>query len=291
MSIFFTILREGDNQGGRIIWTEDQIAYIVKEYQENYSVPTIAKQFGVSGDPIRRVLRNQGVKLLTLSEIGKLGFPRNSQYFKQVDSNEKAYWLGFLYADSYINKTNEIRINLSKVDEDHLQKFLNAIGATNHTIKYSEKRDRGKVYYQAYISIRDTEMTTDLAKLGCVNNKSLRLVFPTSEQVPKKYVSHFIRGYFDGDGSIHYTQAGRAKTPNYRISFTGTKDMLEAIRSLLGKPNLAIQERENFAILQINGNKQLEGILEYIYKDSTPAIELERKKEKYEEFLLQRFGD
>lgn len=289
MNNLFSITRKNDNPSGRIIWSEDQIAFIIKEYNDHHSTTKIADMFKTSPETIRNVLRKNGQKVLSIEELKKIDYPRNSNYFQTIDSPDKAYWLGFLYADGYIGKGSEIRINLSSKDEEHLKKFLSAIGASNSKIHHSEKITQNKVFSQSYISLRDKKMCKDLGDKGCVNKKSFVLTFPT-EKVPENLYSHFIRGYFDGDGSIHFTQCGQAKKPNYRISFCGTKDMLEHIRSILGKDKLSLEKRENIYSLSINGNKQLEKILSFIYEGSYDEIELTRKRQIYNNFLLQRFG-
>lgn len=289
MNNLFSIRRKNDKPNGVIIWSKEQIDFIIQEYEINHSTTNIANKFNVNTQAIRNVLRKNNIHILSQEELKKLNFPRNSNFFEKINTPEKAYWLGFLYADGYISKTNELRINLKKDDEEHLQKFLNAIEATNTTIKYSIKTDKNKIYYQAYIGIRDKKIVNDLNDKGCVNKKSLILTFP-KEKVPSRLYSHFIRGYMDGDGSIHYTQCGKAKKPNYRLSFLGTKNMLENIKHILNKDNLSLEDKGTYYCLQINGNKQLEKIFEYIYKDSYSEIELTRKKQIYDNFLLQRFG-
>lgn len=289
MNNLFSIRRKNDNPSGAIIWSQDQINFIIQEYQKHHSTTIIAKQFGVCPRSIRTVLHKNNIHILSIQELSKIDFPRNSDFFEVIDTPEKAYWLGFLYADGYISKSNEIRINLKKEDEQHLIKFCKAIQATKTTIKYSTKKEKDKIYYQAYIGIRDLKMVNDLADKGCINNKSLIITFPINK-VPDFLYSHFIRGYMDGDGSIHYTKCGKAKTPNYRLSFIGTKDMLDNIKHILNKDNLSLEDRKTHYSLQINGNKQLEQIFEYIYKNSYDDIELTRKRQIYNDFLLQRLG-
>lgn len=285
MNKLYSIVRRNN---GTIIWSKDQIQYIINDYNSNYSTTTLAKKFNTSPEAIRNLLRKNDVKILNLSQLKQLDYPRDSNYFEKIDSKDKAYWLGFLYADGYISQSNEIRINLTKKDEEHLQKFYDAIKATNHSIKYSQKVVKGKTYHTAYCNIRDKKMVEDLVKLGCVNNKSLILTFPTERQVPMLYLSHFIRGYFDGDGSIHYTQSGKAKTPNYRINFLGTKDMLLNIRKYFNKEKISLEKRGKIYSFSINGNRQIESVLEKIYENSTEEIELNRKKTIYNNYLLQR---
>ena len=279
MNKLFSIARRND---GAIIWSEEQIQYIINHYQENFSTGILAEKFSTSTQAIRGLLRRKGIKVLNRTELNMKDFPRNSNYFNKIDSFDKAYWLGFLYADGYISKDNEIRINLKREDEEHLRKFLRAINAKNHTIKYSQKKQEDKIYYQAYCHIRDNQMVKDLANLGCVNNKSLILTFPNEQQLPKEFQSHFIRGYFDGDGSITFSNK------KCRISFVGTQNMLLGIQKVLDKENLALEKHENFCRLSIMGNRQLVKILSFIYLDSYYEIELNRKRTIYNNFLLQR---
>lgn len=289
MDNLFAISRKSDSFNGYIIWTQDQIDYITTEYQKHHSVPTIAKQFGVSPQAIRTVLRKAGVEVLSIQQLKHLEYPRNSNFFEVIDTPTKAYWLGFLYADGYIAKDNTIRINLKKDDEEHLLKFMKAIEYTNGKIKYSTKKDGEKIYHQAYFSIRDSKMKQDLADKGCVNNKSLIITFPY-DKVPSSLYSHFIRGFFDGDGCLTWSISGKAKSRNYRVNFTGTESILNSIKEILGKPKLALEHKGNYCVLNINGNKQLKTILAYIYQDATEDIYLTRKKQKYDEFLLQSIG-
>lgn len=289
MNNLFSISRRNDTKGGSIIWTESQIAYIINEYNSTHSTVTIAEKFGTNPQMIRNVLRKNRVTILSLSELGMLKYPRNSNYFEKIDTPAKAYWLGFLYADGYIGKGKDkrVRITLKKDDEQHLNKFLQAIEATNTLVKYSQKKDGEKVFEQAYCCLRDSKLVEDLNNAGCTNCKSYTLTFPNSDILPEHLQSHFIRGYFDGDGSLHSTLSGKNKTPRYRITFVGTKSFLETLRHILGKDYIAIENRETYCMFSISGNKQLVSVLEYLYKDSEESIELTRKRQIYNKFLLQ----
>lgn len=292
MNNLFSVCRKSDKKGGKIIWTESQIAYITSEYQKNYSVPSIAKQFGVSSQVIRNVLRKANVKLLSIEELQKIDYPRNSNFFDVIDTPEKAYWLGFMYADGYIGIDNRIRITLKKQDESHLYKFLEAIEAKNTKVKDTKKIDKrtNKIYDGCYCCLRDKQLKKELEKKGCMNCKSLILTFPSNDIVPDYLMFHFIRGYFDGDGCLTYTISGKNKTPGYKIVFVGTESFLMGLRKFLGKEKIALEYRDNYCNFTIGGNKQLVSILENIYKDSNEKIELTRKRQIYNTFLLQSFG-
>jgi len=296
---FFTILRKGNTKMSNIIWQQDQISYVVEQYNLHHSTTAIANQFNVSAEAIRTLLRKQHVHVQTLTELQTIDYPRNSKFFAQIDTPQKAYWLGFLYADGYISLRNEIRIDLKQDDDQHLNKFRTAIQAINHQIGYSEKREGDKVFPQAYFTIRDKEMAADLNRLGCYNNKSSSLVFPTYKQVPLKYMSHFIRGYFDGDGSINYSKSRYVRNTDgesanqWKISFAGTPEFLTGLKKVLNKDSLTLEKvtGNNFTKLTISGNNQVAELGEYLWYESYDEIELTRKKEKYSQFLSERLGD
>ena len=268
----FTIVRK---EGGTIAWSEDQMKYIINEYKKGKTLSALGREFEVSYGTIRNFLKRNGIKMLG----NKHNYPRNEHYFSQINSIEKAYWLGFLYADGCVHeKTNEISITLK--ESEHLEKFRNAIGAINHKVgSYIDKRWKSKptIYY---FSIKDFRLKSDLIKWGCVPNKSLTI--SSIPNVPRDYTSHFLRGYYDGDGSLHWSQ----NTNNFRISFTGTKDFLAEIKKELNV-SVSISQLDNNKsyYLQIAGKNQVERILNYLYRNSEKNIRLDRKYNLYKECL------
>ena len=270
------------NNAGHIIWSTDQIQHIIELYQSGIGTGEIGNKFGgVATATIRVLLRKHNVTIRTLAEQQRFNYPRDSNFFKNIDSDTKAYWLGFLFADGNISyNKNEIRLNLQAQDIDALIKFRNAIKAKNAIID-SQKTINGKTYYMKSFAIKDKKLKEDLIKLGCTPRKSLTANFPTI--LADEYYMSFIRGYFDGDGSIHYTTS-KTGHKKYRISFLGTKDMIDNIKNILGVSHLAIQKNNNYYVLQISGNKQLVGILNKIYENSTPETRLDRKYNKFLEF-------
>ena len=269
MSDLYTITRE---KGGVIAWTDEQVAYIINKYlNENYTLKQLGKEFNCSYSTIRNLLNKHKIK----SRGNKQGYPRDEFYFNKIDTEEKAYWLGFLYADGCVHSNNyEISVNIT--DREHVEKFKTAIKAFNHSIaEIQDKRfQNAKTLYQ--FSIRDKQLHQDLIKWGCIPQKSL--LINKIPNIPRDYVSHFLRGYFDGDGSLHYLRG----TNNYRISFVGTKDFLNDIQKEI-QTNVSLQS--NIAgkayVLQIAGRRQIERILNYLYNNSKENNRLNRKYQKY----------
>ena len=269
MSDLYTITR---GKGGVIAWTDEQVAYIINKYlNENYTLKQLGKEFNCSYPTIRNLLNKHKIK----SRGNKQGYPRDEFYFNKIDTEEKAYWLGFLYADGCVHSNNyEISVNIT--DKEHIEKFKTAIKAFNHNITETQDKrfKNAKTLYQ--FSIKDKQLHQDLIKWGCIPQKSL--LINKIPNIPRDYVSHFLRGYFDGDGSLHYLQS----TNNYRISFIGTKDFLNDIQKEL-QTNVSLQS--NIAgkayVLQISGRKQIERILNYLYNNSKENNRLNRKYQKY----------
>jgi intein/homing endonuclease len=271
MNDFYTIARIN---GGAIAWTDEQVTYIIDKYlNENYTLKQLGREFNCNYATIRNLLNRHNIK----SRGNKQGYPRNEYYFNKIDNKDKAYWLGFLYADGCTHSTrNEISIGIT--DEEHVEKFKIAIGAINHkiTVSNDERWKNAKPIY--HFSIKDAQLHKDLERWGCVANKTF--IISKIPNIPRDYVSHFIRGYFDGDGSLHYLKS----TNNYRISFTcGSKSFLEDIRKELNLEKISIgkQKDTNTYYFQISGRKQVVKILGYLYKDSTEEIRLNRKYENY----------
>lgn len=263
-------------------FSEQEKNNIVQNYLINYNIQQLAKSYEVSPSRIRTILKNKNIQIISdRKELWKKRFPRDSNIFEQIDTKEKAYWLGFLYADGcIIKKTNTIRINLSTEDIEHLIKFKNFIKATNSEIKNNDKIDKDKVYHISYFQISDEKMVMDLINKGCIPNKTYSLSFPNESILPNEFIFHFIRGFFDGDGSI-YTDEKRHRLC---LNFTGTPEMLNSIKKFLKKENLQLENKGNFSVLHIDGNKQVKNILDQIYQNSNNEIELVRKKEKYLQF-------
>ena len=139
-----------------------------------------------------------------------------NNFFSKIDSKDKAYWLGFLYADGYISKENRrLCLSLSIKDEDQMDRFISAIGYSTDAKKYyGPYKTSGK---RVQLDTTDRDLARDLVNLGCVNKKSLICRLP--ELGCRELDLAFLLGYFDGDGT------------QYQASLTsGSKSMLLDIK-------------------------------------------------------------
>ena len=148
--------------------------------------------------------------------------------FETIDTEEKAYWLGFLYADGSVgSKEHKIELGLAEQDLKQIEKFRDFIGI-NNKISY---RPTTKSYRYSF---RSEFCKEDLIKQGCMPKKSLILKFPTEDQVPQNLIRHFIRGYFDGDGWFTNTEEC------FQVGIIGTEDFIKGFLD-----NITIYNKEN----------------------------------------------
>ena len=169
------------------------------------------------------------------SIYGNRKYHIDEDYFKNVNTEDKAYWLGFLFADGCVLKDGAtISIALQRSDKNHLVKFLECIKAdSNYPIKEYDVKFNGKVYKAVKITLYSRKLWNDLISLGCIPCKSLVLKPP---KIDLKFANHFCRGYFDGDGSVSFNET----TETSQVSVVGTKDLLEYVKINSGISDIRI---------------------------------------------------
>ena len=198
----------------------------------------------------------------------------NEKFFDVIDTEEKAYWLGFLYADGCIaNDTHYMSLVLSISDKEHLIEFNKHIKST-----YPIKIEREKY---VKLKISNKHIGNSLINKGCIPKKSLILEFPNLSQVPKFLIRHFIRGYFDGDGCI-CNQLNNKGYFRSKINIVGTNNFLSGLIIHLPIENIKVHQRNGFKVHEINiyNKKDIIKIMHYLYDDATVYL-----KRKYNKFL------
>lgn len=203
----------------------------------------------------------------------------NTDFFKIIDNEEKAYWLGFISADGYLNKKgNTLGICLNEKDKNHLEKFKKSIEYTGEIKsrkgKYSiDYKETNKVTLEIY----STELSKDLNRLGLDYQKSYSL---KAMSIPLTLINHFIRGYFDGDGCV-FEYSKKISTYNCGFTFTGTKEFLTYVNDNLPEKckNLIFDKRTTSSYtLYLASIKRFLITKEFLYKNAT--IYLDRKYDK-----------
>ena len=188
------------------------------------------------------------------------------------DSSDKFYWIGFITADGNISKNFlSLTIQLKGEDRGHLEKFKKFI-CSDAPIK-EVYTTQGHLSYK--ITINSKELCVYLNDFYNVfPNKSLKMVFP--DNIPKEYIKDYIRGFFDGDGSIYFTRKGQ---PTFSLS-SGTKTFLETIKEKLDLDNVVNYSGQVWRI-SVTGVKIATKILNFLYEGSSEFNRLDRKYNRY----------
>lgn len=264
---------------------------IVLNYQNGVSpyqmVKKIPELSNMKPNVIYGILKRLGVKAhkpLVITEEQRRNrrkFQVNDDYFKNIDTEHKAYWLGFIYADGFIvSDSDKFGISLSNDDRPHLEKLKSALEFTGEVKDYVQTGGYAEGIVYSRLLVTSSKIKQDLIKHGVVPNKTNLIEFP--DFLPQNLISHFIRGYFDGDGCITHQSTQVCGNLNYMIKITGTYDMVKKIESHIGVTFQIAQrfpERgvDNFNI-ETGGNTKVKKILEYMYKNAT--VFLDRKYNK-----------
>jgi len=263
------------------------IEVIAKEYASGCSLTKLAEKYQLCRRKLSRHLQYLGVHI----NIDGQKYGHNEIFFDVINTEEKAYWLGFWYADGYITPDSTVvELTLAEKDLVHLEKFRDII-STKHLISRKEVKLKGKVFIAYRLLITNPYIRNALIANGCVPNKSLILKFPSEEIVPKSLRKHFIRGYVDGDGSI-----GCYLEPMLRLSFSvlGTKEFLTSIQDvfyeeILGYTKVTIGTHGGIFQFSKGGKESVIKVLSYLYDGC--SVYLERKRDKYLSALANLVGN
>jgi hypothetical protein len=193
---------------------------------------------------------------------------RNSNVFEKIDTEEKAYWLGFLYADGYVDpERGEIILGLADKDKEHIDKFRLFL-ETN--APYKDKINNQKKPYR-FFRLYDKKLCEDLEKQGLYRKKSLTL--EPKMIIPNEFLIAWSRGLFDGDGSI-FPQKNSKNSIRYRIDLMGTEPVLNYVMNLW-QISKKLDRNRTVPKIVVAGKREVNRILHLLYDDAT--IYLDRK--------------
>lgn len=246
----------------------DEIS-IEKYYLQGLKIKEIAKFYKTRCSNISKILKDRSVRL---RKRARKGYIINDNYFNKIDSPEKSYLLGIMYSDGNVSDSNN-RITLVSNDLDLLYFFRKEIGS-------DKKIYKNHCHKKAFTFAFSSEIVKkDLINLGCIPKKSLILEFPSADIVPENFLSSFILGYFDGDGSIHVTE----KIHQFKI-ISSTKFCVGLASFLKNKFGFQVRiendkrYKKETSYIRITSFKKIRMIRDFLYKNN--HFSLDRKKKK-----------
>jgi len=286
-SVTRLLRKHGIARNQQIRVSQDKINQIISEYKSGVSSEIIAIKFGINGTTVCRILKRNGVVIRSDTQ-NKRKYKINEAFFESIDSEEKAYFLGLLYADGSVSKTGSgIKITLKREDRHILETFSNIIYGFVKLDESSHILEDGSVSIYDTLSFYSQKMSGDLKKVGCTPAKSFTVIFPND--LRQDMYRHFIRGFFDGDGCISIESCGKIV-----IDFTSSQPFLEGMSDFLratlnidtGKYYQRHKDRDtNTRNIQIGKRESVVKLMEFIYDGAT--IYLNRKYKKYQQSIIE----
>lgn len=278
-------LKEWNVFENRLYRLENNFEEILIAWESGESLCSLQNRFKVNKKSISDKLRQLGYEVIN----HQLELKFDEHIFDVIDTEEKAYWLGFIFADGNIstvkntNKLTEYRftITLKQNDDSHLLKFNSFMQHQKDNRHYHKTKNPSCSWY-----VNNKHLWEVLNSYGCVPRKSLVLNFPSvSIFKDRSLIRHFIRGYFDGDGCLSYELRTNYIVP--RASLLGTKEFIQTLVTYLPlKDPLIIshnKESTNTYCLKLKVSES-KMFLDYIYNNC--SIYLDRKYNRYN--LLKR---
>ena len=255
---------------------------LAKEYLETgISLTKMSKKYEIGRHILTNKFKELGIEIVNRQNALKF----NNTVFDSIDTEEKAYWLGFLYADGYLDSSrNLIEVSLSDKDTSHLEKFniFMQHKDLNH-VKIGKAKCGNKEYKRCRWNVTNKHLWQQLNSYGCTPNKSLTLQFPNiSIFSSNNLIRHFIRGYFDGDGS--FSRYLHRTTVSPHIQIIGTPEFLSKIleySNISGRIGKDKRWKNNTNYIEYHKEEGIK-FINYIYNNST--IYLDRKYKLFEFF-------
>lgn len=272
---------------GKLSFTKEQLEdlYIV----QNKSLQNIAEMYGVNHTAILywikkfHILTRKGSKAVAGRVPAHYTQRRYNidENFFSTDSPAMYWSLGFIAADGCIERDRTWSV--CQRDIEPLEKIKSFIGDDLPIKKHNTYRLR----------VNCTKHIRDMEVFGITRRKSSTLIMP---KIPEPYFWHFLRGYFDGDGSVYRTRrkiGNKIYYPIY-VKFIGSPPFIRALSSELNyrlntthKNSYKAGKNKLVEYITYRDRQQVFAILWNMYKESNSSIRLDRKHMRYQEWFAK----
>lgn len=261
---------------------------IYQRHFEGESLSNISKDLGIHIQTIYAYFQRNNLTYNKKIQLRKEGYTVNDNYLDNIDTEDKAYFLGWLLSDGSISD-NRLTLKLKSDDEYIIKEMFGKFSSGYNITTYKNSKSMG---------VSSSKLIDSLKKLGCVENKTkMGFNLPI---ISDDLFRHFIRGYFDGDGSIGRRSARPNQTQinicspdkifllelqnkfnEFNINTIFTTEVRKG--KLLKRPNneYSTNNMDMFRLI-INTHKDRLKFYEFLYNDC--SIKLIRKYNLYTEY-------
>lgn len=262
------------------ILNEEQEKDVIQKYESGDNMNTIAKEYNCSRSVIDDILRRNNIQKRTPSEAYRT-YEINDYYFDEIDNQDKAYMLGFFYADGcncsiYEKNHYDVGMTLQMQDKYILDDMCRRLGMNRDAGVIINSTNK-KPY--ARMEIMNKHMVYRLDELGVVPNKTRKTKFPF--WMKEELYSHFVRGLLDGDGCIVHSLN--------RVTMVGSKQLMNDLASVILKYlgfDVHVGEYKispGICYIHISAKWKIRLFLDWVYKDAD--MKLKRKYDLYKKII------
>lgn len=273
-----------------ILWTDTQVADFVSSYKSGESMDSIGRRYGVSCRPIERTLRSLNCPIRTSHEhVRKDHF--DEQFFDDIDTEAKAYWLGFICADGHIRDGRYLQVALAEKDRTHLELLRGDLNSTSRIKAFKARNtSRNTEHPAASLVVCSRRMHDRLARLGILLKNKRRAV---PECVPDELQPAYYRGLIDGDGWLHRAKIGVDRSVRqWTVGLVGFRQVVDSFRDFVSSRtgwvgSVGNHPSEGIFTVNFSGNRQAMEIAELLYSGATRF--LARKYELYQQIRSEHW--
>lgn len=264
---------------GNVKYSDEIKNTVLEEYKNGLSIKEISEKYLIMTGTLYSWIKTSGIS----KQKGVKSLCNNYTYFDCIDTELKAYFLGFIIADGNVSIRNNqysLKISIQRQDRYLLEELLKELDCSNVINDYTKQTTFAKSEHDySYVSITNKYLVSSLIKLNVIPRKTGKEKFP---DIKEELIHHMIRGFFDGDGIASYTPNSKA------FGFVGNKVIIEQIKFALdGKwDDVTLQSHwATEGLYQITSRKckTIKALYDYMYTNATFC--LERKKIKFEKAL------
>ena len=259
-------------------------------YERGQSLRSLGRAFGICAATVLRYLEGHGIQTRGISDALAIhnGPGYECHFLDVIDSETKAYLLGFLAADGSV-RGNCLRMNLCMRDLGHLEWVRRVVGDVGKLVIRSQQRTTGMAQLYCEWSVHSRSLVEALAAYAIVPNKIRTLPFPRLEA---DLIRHYIRGYVDGNGGLYGCRGTRGRDMQFQV--TSNRAWCEGAQAILMSAcGLRRTKLDAFPVgrsgievfgLRWNGRRQVCRIYHYLYDGAT--CWLPRKRQHVEPYTI-----
>lgn len=220
----------------------EQEQEIILKYQSGDSCYRLGQEYNCSPSTISNILKRHNVFARSLSAARRnfLNYTIDEKCFETIDSPDKAYWLGVMYSDGYITKTNKytnfFALSIAEKDLEWVEKFKQFLGYNGEIKHYTVVGGYCPGAKYVRLMVGNNKIVADLEKHGVIEHKTK--IISCLPDIP--FLDDFIRGYIDGDGSL------LKRLPNFQIC--GNKNFLLEIAAYFKLPYTLIPDKTIYSL-------------------------------------------